>query len=344
MTDTATPAPTSHRRLFIILAVTAIAVIALIAGLFLYASSAAGSKASAYDEDYAAWKAKEKPILLAATAQLPTGTYVTKDFTTSKGLAMQKKGCDAVAVSRRRLRAAADRLPTMGTNGVFGKVSSDYSDAGDTSGRREKAVRAYAKAASATLAQLERDCRWNITFNTSTIKPAKPYEKSSDYVLQPGDREPGGIYCPGPRTCISSIKNKQVTYADLRLEYVALTRSGSLPLYGKKCEATSYGSACQIIEKSFDNFLTTSRHSYDYIRTAKSTTNNPRIHQEFDKIDKARDQYGPQIRKAVLALDPGLKRDKRVRESPSWTDYFFARMAKLQLADLKDERAAIDSL
>ena len=344
MSDAAAPESKSHRRLFIVLTAIALVVISLVAGLFLYASSAAGSKVSDYDKDYAAWKAKEKPVLLAGTAKLPTGTYLTKNVRTAKGLATQKKGCDAVAASREDLRAAAESLPAMGTSGVFCKVSSDYRDAGDTSDRRAKVVRAYAKAASATLRQLERDCRWNIAYNTSTIKPAKPYEKSGNYVMQAGDREPGGISCPGPRTCISSIKKKQVTYAKLRLEYVALARSGSLSLYGKKCEATSYGSACQVIEKSFDNFLTTSHHAYEYIRTTKSTTNNPRIGKEFDKIDKARDQYDPQIRKAVLALDPALRKDKDVRKYPTWTDHFFARMGKLLLADLKDERAMIEKL
>lgn len=344
MSDAAAPGPTSHRRLFVVLIVIAIVVIGLIAGLFLFASSAAGSKVSDYDKAYAAWKAKDRPILLAATAKLPAGTYLTKDVTTAKGFAAQTKGCDAVAASRKKLRAAAENLPTMGTSGVLGKVSSDYRDAGDTSDRREKVVRTYVKAASATLGQLERDCRWNIAYNTSTIKPAKPYEKSSDYVMQAGDREPGGISCPGPRTCISSIKKKQVTYAKLRLKYVALARSGSLPLYGKRCEATSYGPACRLIEKSFANYLTTSHRAYEYVRTAKSTTNNPRIGKEFDKIDKARSQYDPEIRKAVLALDPALKKDKDVRKYPTWTDHFFARMGKLLLAELKDERAAIEKL
>lgn len=50
------------------------------------------------------------------------------------------------------------------------------------------------------------------------------------------------------------------------------------------------------------------------------------------------------IRKAVLVLNPGLKKDKKVRKWPAWTDPFFARMGRLQLADLKDERAAIEKL
>ena len=344
MSDAATPETTSHRRLFIILAVVAIVVIALIAGLFLYASSAAAGKVSDYDDDYAAWKAKEKPVLLAATASVPHGTYLTKNYTTPQGLAAQKKGCAAVTTSRKKLIASADRLPTMDGGGLLAKASSDYSDAGVASDRREKAVRTYVKAASATLAQLGRDCQWNIAYNASTIKPSKAYEKSKDYLLQPGDRESAGIYCPGPNTCISSIKKKQHAYADLRLKYVSLSRSESYALYGKKCEATSYASACRIMAKSYDNSLKVQRRAYTYMRTMKSSTNNPRILKEFKKIEKAGETYDSAIRKAVLALDPALRKDKKVRTSPGWTDHFFARMGRVLLADLKDERAAIQKL
>ena len=344
MTDAATPEPTSHRRLFIVVAGVAPPLVARNAGVVRFASSAAGSKASDYDDEFAAWKAKEKPILLAATAKVPNGTYLIDGMATTKGLARQQKGCDAVAKSRKQLEAAAGRLPTVSGGGVLGTVSSDLSKAGDASERREKTVKAYLGAAAKTLAQVERDCRWNIGFNRSTIKSAKPYQKSMDYLLQPGDREPGGILCPGPNTCISSIKKKQEAYADLRLEYVALDRSTTRPFFGKKCEATSYRSACKIIAKSYDHVLAVERRTYEYIRTTKSTTNNPRIRAEFEKMDKARDRYTPEIRKAVLALDPALAKDKRVKKSPSWTDPFFRRMSQIMLSGLKDERAAIEKL
>jgi len=346
MTDAATTEPsqpTSRRRLLIILAAVVVVVIALVVGSFLYAASAANGKVSDYDDAYATWKAKDKPVLLAATAKVPSGTFLTKDMATTKGLAKQQAGCNQVAASSKKIRAAADRLPTIGSGGLYGKVSSDYSDAGDKAARRARSVAAYVDAATKALAQIERDCRWNIAYNTSTIKPAKPYEKSGDYLVQPGGREPGGITCPGPRTCISSIAKKKATYSRLRLQYVALTRSGSLPLFGKKCEATSYGKACKLIAKSFDHYLTVARRTYVYVRDHRST-DNPRVGKEFDKMQAAGERYEPQERKAVLAIDPALKADKRIRKSPTWTDPFFARMATVHLADLKDERAAIGRL
>ncbi|MEJ7634048.1 hypothetical protein [Aeromicrobium sp.] len=124
------PAPRNKRRLLIVLGVIALVVVALVVGLFVYASSAAGAKASDYDEDYAIWKSKEKPVLLAATARLPKGTYPRKDTTSPRGIATQEGGCDAVAASRVDVASSADRLPTVGDNGLMASISSDYSDAG----------------------------------------------------------------------------------------------------------------------------------------------------------------------------------------------------------------------
>jgi hypothetical protein len=354
MTDAATPVPTgqtpeptSHRRLYIILAAIVIAVIALFAGLFLYASSAAGGKVSDYDDAYAQWKAKEKPILLAATKKVPTGTYVIKNSTTTKGLATQKKGCDAVTASLKDVDAASDRLPKMGTNGLLGKVSSDYSDAGDKSDRRAKVVRAYVKAASGTLTQLERDCRWNIARNTAAVKSEKAWDKGKKYLLKPGETEPGGIFCPQERgtTCVSSITKKKNTYADLRIKATKLYGSTTLKFYSpKECGETSYGAACRVIFKAYSDQNNLQLKNYRYVRAMKSSVNNSTLTEKNKKLDKLADRNEPKIRKAVLGLDPALKRDKKIRKYPTWTDRFLGRMGKLLLADLKDERATIGKL
>lgn len=348
MTDAASPEPTSRRRLLIILAVIAIVVIALFAGLFLYASSAAGSKASDYDDDYAAWKAKEKPVLLAATAKLPTGTYLsTDDVTSAKALATQKKGCDAVAASRKKVEAAADSLPTVGGNGLLGKVSSDYKDAGDISDRRGTTVQAYVKAASKTLAQVEQDCRWNIAYNAAASQPHKLWEKSRKYALKPGDREPGGILCaPVHKTaCVSSIAEKKNTYADLRIKATKLYLARNSKFFSTKaCGATSYGAACGVMRNVFVGNNKLELKNYHYIRTMKSSVNNAKLRANNKALDKYYERNEPKIRKAVLALDPALKKDKKARESPSWTDYVLARFDKVMLADLKDERVALAKL
>ncbi len=84
--------------------------------------------------------------------------------------------------------------------------------------------------------------------------------------------------------------------------------------------------------------------NYQYVRTMKSSVNNPKLNTNNDAYDKLVKSNGPKIKKAVLALDPALRKDKEVRSYPWWTDHFLARMGKMVLADLKDERSAIDKL
>jgi hypothetical protein len=346
MTEVVSPSPKNHRRLLIILAAVVVVVIALIVGSFLYASSAASSKASDYDHAYAAWKAKEKPILLAGTSAVPKGTYLSKNSTTVKALATQKKGCDAVATSRKKLTAAADGLPTMGTNGFLGKLSSEYSDTGDKSDRRHKVVQAYVKRASATLAQLERDCRWNVGYNASVVKPNKLWSSSGKYSLEPGETEPGGIFCAkGKNNCISSIAKKKNTYADLRIKATKLYQARVAKFYGsKQCRITSYSSACGVLLKTSAAYQKLQLKNYQYVRTMKSSVNNSKLDQHNKALDKLYADDLPRVRKAVQAVDPAFKKDKEIRRSPRWSDHFFARMSTILLADLKDERAAIEKL
>jgi hypothetical protein len=346
MTDAAptelTPAPKSHRRLLIILAIIAVIVIALIVGLFLYASSAAASKASDYDDDYAAWKAKEKPILLAVTAKLPKGLYDLEDDNTTKSLAAQKKACDVFAASRQKLTAGAGRLPTMGHNGLLAKVSSDYSDAGDTAERRTKAVRAYVKTSSATLAQLERDCRWNIAYNRATAAPQKLYDKAQKYTMTAD--EPG-VHCSDKNGCLSSIRSKRKAYADLRIKAIKMRQKSLLGLLkSKDCERTSYRQACRTIATSYartSNYRLTAER---YVITAKKTVDDPNIDKHNAKHQKLVKKATKVNDAAVLAVVPELKKNKNLRGYLDWTDVFFANVADLEMDALKDARAAFKKL
>lgn len=346
MTELATPGSMNRRRLYLILTAIAVAVIALTVGLFVYGASAAGGKASDYDRDYKTWQSKEKPILLAATATVPKGTYLKTDATTAKALTTQKKGCDAVAAARKRLTSAANRLPTMGSSGLLAKLSSDYSDARDESARREKIVHAYVKSASSKLAQIERDCRWNIDSNAARVEPDRLWKSSGKYALDPGDTEPGGIFCPkGKDGCVSSIPKKKNTYADLRIRATKLYQASVEKFYGSKdCRATSYGSACDVLFDTAETYQKLQLKNYQYVRTMKSSVNNDNLPKHNKALDKLYDASLPKVKKAVLALDPALKKDKTVRKYPKWSDHFFARMARLLLADLNDERAALEKL
>ncbi|MDX6275965.1 MAG: hypothetical protein QOJ72_93 [Nocardioidaceae bacterium] len=346
MTEISSPDPRSRRRLYIILTAIAVVVIALIAGSFLYGSSVAGGKASDYDHDYASWRTKQKPILLSATATVPKGTYLKSDANTVKALATQTKGCDTVAAERKKLVTAAGRLPTMGTSGLLGKLNSDYSDARERSDRRAKIVHAYVKSASAKLAQIERDCRWNIGVNKSAVEPDKLWSSSKKYAMKPGDTEPGGIFCAkGKDGCVSSIAKKKNKYADLRIKAAKLYRAAGVKFYNsKECRATSYGSACDVLFKTSDAYQKLQLKNYQYVRTMKSSVNNANLPKHNKALDKLYAADLPKVKKAVLALDPALKKDKTVRAYPKWSDHFFARMAKLLLADLKDQRAALEKL
>ncbi|KRC66528.1 hypothetical protein ASE12_18185 [Aeromicrobium sp. Root236] len=345
MTDTATTEPnqpTSRRRLLIVLAAVLVVVIALIVGSFLYAASAANGKASDYDDAYAAWKAKDKAVLLAATAKLPVDTYLRKDTSSAKGLAKQKKGCDAVAAAREDLADAARRLPTMGDSGFMAKVSSKYSDAGDRSERRAKLVATYVSTASKTLAQVERDCRWNIAYNTSAVKPNKLWKDTEKYLMKGTGSEPG-VTC-SEKVCISSITKKKNKYADLRIRALKEQRKTLALLKSKDCEATSYGRACVTLAKSYASTVRTSLASYTFIRKTASTVGNNGIDKRQAKERKAWKAAVKADRAAVLKVAPELKKSKDLKASPSWTDIFFAHVDKRLLAGLKDERAAIGKL
>lgn len=349
MTDAASPAPRkSHRRLIIIVTAVVAVLVALVGGGYAYASSAADDELADYDDAYSTWKSKDRPVLLAATATLPSGTYVREDPYTAKSLAGQKKGCDAVAAQRKKLGRSVDRLPAMATNGLLGTISSSYSDAGDTSDRRKQIVQTYVKTASKTLDQLERDCRWNIAYNAAAARPDKMWTSASKYGLKPGDTEPGGVFCSKDSKdggCVSSIAKKKNKYADLRVKAAKLYGARITKFYSsKECGTTSYAAACPVMLKAFDAYNDRQLKNYQYIRSMKSSIDNKVLPQNNEALDKIGKGNRPAIRKAVLALDPALGKDKEVRDYPDWTDHFFARTAKLLLARLADERAAIEKL
>lgn len=342
MTDAATQAPKSRKKTFILLGVIALVLIAVVVGGFLYAASSAGTKASDYHDDFAAWKKKDQPVLLAATAKVPNGTYLRKDSTSPKALAQQKKGCDAVMASRKKAEAAAGRLPTIEATGLLAKISSDYSEAGDTSAGREKVVRSYLKEAAAALAQIERDCQFNIAVNTATTKDDKSFTESTKLLAKNGT-EPG-VTCDED-ACVSSITKKKNKYADLRTKGLKIYRSTTLKLYqSKDCKATSYGAACRVVANAYDSVTKQQLANYAYIRKAKSTVDNPGIDKGNAKANKISERNEPRIKKAVLALDPDLAKNKEIRKYPGWTDMVFSISAKTLLSELKAQRAAIEKL
>lgn len=349
MTETAatTPAPKSRKRLLLVLAAIALVVIALVVGGFLYASSSASTKASDYQDDYAAWKDKDQPVLLAATGKVPRGTYLRTSTETRKALATQQKGCDAVASSLTKVEAAADRLPTVDATGLLATISSDYSDAGDASKAREKVVRAYVKDASAALTQIHRDCSWNISYHRVSGEYGKAYAKGEKYLLKPGQTEPSGVFCPKDRgtTCVSSIATKKNTYAKLRIAATRLYRAKTLKTYASKdCSATSYGPVCGVLFKAYGASSKQQLKNFLYIRTMKTSIDNPQLTKNNARLEKVTKRNGPVIKKAVLALDPKVAKNKDVRKYPGWSDNFFSVTAKQLLKDLTAQRTALEKL
>ncbi|KQV75869.1 hypothetical protein ASC61_13105 [Aeromicrobium sp. Root344] len=348
MTDAATTEPsqpTNRRRLLLVLGAVLIVVIALVVGSFLYAASAAKGKASDYDDAYAAWKAKDKPVLLAATAKVPSTTFPIKgDVYTAKSRRSQKQGCDAVAASRKDIAAAADRLPTIDGGGLLGTVSSDYSDAGDHSVKRQKVVKAYVKRASAALAQIERDCRFNIKVNSTSAAYSKVFNQATKYLLKRGQSEGNGS-CTSFDTCVSPLASKKNKYADLRLKATRMYESTGLKLWtSSACTETSFKTACRTIGQAYTASTKQQLKNYRYVRTSRSAVNNPGISKGNKKLDKIAAQGQKRIRKAVLALGPAYAKDKKVRRSPGWTENFFTLSARILLDDLADERAALGKL
>jgi hypothetical protein len=227
---------------------------------------------------------------------------------------------------------------------VLGTFSSRYRDAGDRSDRREAAVRSYATSAAETLEQLEKDCRWNIDYNTASTTSASYFAKSDTYLIDEGTVEPGSV-CRHKGGCFSSIASKKNTYADLRMKGVrAYLRSTVALLKSDRCEATSYGDACGTIATIYSDSAKAQLAAYKVIRASKDVVRDQKIVTAQAKEAKIAKAVVGKVRKAVLAAVPELEEDKLVTKYPQWTDEFFSSVAALRLAELKDERAAIEKL
>lgn len=342
MSEVVSPSRKSHRRLLIILAAVLGLVIAIVVGSYFYASSVASSKVSDYKHDFAAWEAKDESALLAATAALPTDTYVTSsDPGTTAALTRQKRACGEIASSLKDVKRESDRIPELPSSGLLKRVSSDYQAAGDMSDHRARVIRAYAGRASAILAQLERDCSWNIAWNAAYGEASALYKKSETYTSK---SEPGFI-CDAKEGCISSIAVKKNAFADLRIKAAALERKTTLKqLQSADCRATSYGEACRTLANSYSALLGAELAYDKYVRASRSSVGDSGIDVRVDKLVKVEKKNLVANRKAVLALNPHLKDDKDVVSDPTWSDNFFEVMAKMRLAELDGQRLALERL
>ncbi|MCW2831650.1 MAG: hypothetical protein JWP31_2342 [Aeromicrobium sp.] len=340
MTDTATAR--RSRRPWIIGAVVLVVVILMIVAVIIAGSKSANGAADNYEDDFAAWQKKQTPVLLAAARSVPAGTYVLKRQSEKKQLARQAKGCDKIESSIDRIAAARKSLPTLGGN-TFGALSSSFGDASDQSETREKIVDDYVEAATATLEQLQRDCRWNIAFNSASTESSKLYETSQKYLLKAGGVEPGAT-CPGKVDCISSITKKKNTYADLQIKAQKSYTAKAKKLWGDECAKTSLGSMCSTFSKASDDYAAASLRSSRYIRSTASTIDNMTIRKNSAALQKVGKRNDVRILKALKKELPDLRIDKKLKASPGYTDLLFPRVAKMLLADLSTKRAALKKL
>lgn len=332
------------RRKPILISIVVVLLLVLVAAFFGGRSWGNG-KADDYASDFAAWQEKDGAALVADTSKVPSGTYLLKDMHTTKAIATQRKGCTEVEAVAKRARRAADDLPTVSA-GPLKIVSSSLGDAADASTRREKAVAAYVKKAAAAYEQIHRDCTWNITVNaptTSTKKSAALYKKAARF-LDPEGPMAGGT-CNNKDGCISNVKAKRLKYADAREEAYRLDQAYWNRIYSGSCAKTSYG------KKMCDNFRTGNTRYADVrleqakvVRTISSSIDSQEIIDINTKWNDVQKLNLLSSQKLLKKEHPEAAKDKRVRESPAFTDRFLLLEARRLIAGLAKDRAAIAKL
>ena len=171
-------------------------VLALVLGGAAYGVNAKGdAKAKDYEKALDAWN-DQRNDLLDAPAEANSDLWDFEDPTTKKSLKKQKAACERVLTLRESAAKNAAAVPKA-SDSFFKLLSSAEREAIKESEAREKAVKAYAKAADKVLVQMHEDCAWNIQANAAKDGDSgakKIFDKAKDLLLKPGHSS-GTYYC-----------------------------------------------------------------------------------------------------------------------------------------------------
>lgn len=338
MTEPTTPTPSGSApapasgplgRAWIALIIALVLVLGL-GGAAYGVHHAGNSKADDYAKALSAWDG-EKDKLVSAPTTATSGLWDFGKSSEDKSVAKQKVACARVDKLRKSVAKDANALPTTG-GGLFKVLSSSYRKAAKNSAAREKAARAYAKAADSMLAQLHKDCLWNIRYNSSDSGSKKYWDQAEKLVLKNGHSE-GGITCSDKRDCVPATSANRVKYADLRLKANKIDETYYLKLVGDgACAATSYGKVCEAMKADWVTYYDNEAHYNTLVKHSNSS--DPGIAKEITRLEKSNAAATKKFKAALDSLHPEFKTDKRLSKSPFWTEAYFDASTKKAIVGL----------
>ena len=301
------------------------------------------AKAREYAKALDAWN-DQKNDLLGAPSEANRELWDFDDATTKKSLAKQKVACERVLTLRKSAARNAAAVPKEPDN-FFKILSSDERKAIKESVAREKAVKAYAKAADKVLVQLRRDCVWNIKSNSvkeGDSGSKKIFAEAEKLLLKPG-RSEGNYYCPSSSklSCLPASLAGRTKYAELNLKALKVDKAYFMKKFfaAGSCDSTSYAELCTALKADIASYYA---NIGDYNAVFKSIDpSNTKLKEEFEQMKKGNKAADKAFKKALFKAHPDFKSDFRVSKYPFWQEAFFDASAGKSIKDLEKLRKAV---
>lgn len=337
-------APRRKRSRKWIVSIAAVVVLALGLGGAAYAMHAKGdAKAKEYSKALDAWNDKRND-LLGAPAEANSGLWDFDDPTTKKSLAQQKVACERVLTLRKSAARNAAAVPKE-PDTFFKFLSSAQRTAIKESVAREKAVKAYAKAADKVLVQMHRDCAWNIRSNSvkeGDSGAQKIFGQAEDLLLKPG-HSAGNYYCPSSAkaACLPVSIAERTKFAELILKALKVDKAYVMKKFFTpgSCDSTSYGDLCAAMKATLVSYYA---NIGDYSAVFKTIDpSNSKLRGEFDRMVKGNKAADKAFKKALFKAYPDFKSDFRVSKYPFWQEAYFSASAVKSIANLDKLKKAV---
>ncbi|WP_332644612.1 hypothetical protein [Aeromicrobium sp.] len=317
------PTPRRRRRLnrkWIIVGV----LVTLVLGGGAYGANAKGnSNAEKYDNAVDAWN-DQKNDLVGAPAAANSELWDFEDATLKKSLKKQKRACSDIRNYRKSAAKNAAALPTK-SNSVFKYFSPAERKAIKSSKAREKAVKAYARAADKVLVQMHRDCAWNIKVNSAKEGDSganKLVKRAEGLRLKVGQTE---YYCPSSYEydCLPTTAAKRAQYAELLIKAINVERKYVMKRYFSpgSCDSTSYGDLCVQLRKGFASFYGSLESIGSVFGDIDPT--NAKLQTEVQRMLKSSKSADKAFKKALFKAHPDFKDNYMFMESAFWKEAFF---------------------
>lgn len=341
------PEPASPPRKFSrrwIVAIVVVALLALGLGGAAYGVHAKGdAKAEEYSKAIDAWD-DQRSDLVSAPAAANNGLWDFDDATTKKSLAKQRVACARVLTLRKSAAGNAAALPKA-DDSFFKLLSSAERRAIKASVAREKAVKAYAKAADKVLVQLHSDCVWNI--RTNSVDPdasgSKKITAEADKLMLKRGHSEGNYYCPstGKGDCLPATAAKSARFAELFLKSIKVDKAYYLKQFFKAgtCDSTSYVELCTAMKAAMGSYYGSLEKYGSFFKSLETT--NGWLAQEFSRLEKNNKAADIKFKAAMFKAHPEFKTDYRVRNDVFWQEAFFDASARDSIADLLKFRKAM---